>query len=55
MKSSLIFGATGSIGNYIYTQLLKCEHYNVVGTTRQEREDMIQVNYDDMYNLEKIR
>jgi len=32
MKNILVFGAKGSIGNYIFTEFSK-ENYNVIGTT----------------------
>lgn len=54
MKSVLIFGATGSIGNYIYTELLKSDNYKVVGTSRKDSEDMIQVTYDDISQINKL-
>jgi 3-oxoacyl-[acyl-carrier protein] reductase len=61
MKNILIFGAYGSIGNYILTQFEnESEKYNVVGTStniEKTNEKIIYVtntNLESLLNLEKI-
>jgi len=56
MKNILIFGAKGSIGNYIFTQFSK-ENYNVTGTTTNNEktgENIIYVTNHCLENLLKI-
>lgn len=53
---SLIFGATGSIGNYIFDALKK-EGHNVIGTTssmEKIKEHIIYVNNDNLESLNTI-
>jgi NAD(P)-dependent dehydrogenase (short-subunit alcohol dehydrogenase family) len=53
---SLIFGATGSIGNYIFDALKK-EGHNVIGTTssmEKIKENIIYVNNDNLESLNTI-
>jgi 3-oxoacyl-[acyl-carrier protein] reductase len=57
MKTVLIFGATGSIGNYIFTQFCN-EKYNVIGTTTNPEnisENMILVITENLDNLLSIK
>jgi NAD(P)-dependent dehydrogenase (short-subunit alcohol dehydrogenase family) len=61
MKNILIFGAYGSIGNYILTQFNnESEKYNVIGTStniEKTNEKIIYVtntNLESLLNLEKI-
>jgi hypothetical protein len=57
MKNVLIFGATGSIGNYIFTQFCN-EKYFVIGTTTNPEkvsENMILVTTEYLDNLESIK
>jgi NAD(P)-dependent dehydrogenase (short-subunit alcohol dehydrogenase family) len=50
MRTILIFGAKGSIGNYIYNKL-KIDN-NVIGTTRDKTNaDMLYVDFNNMDNL----
>jgi len=56
MKNILIFGAKGSIGNYIFTQFSK-ENYNVIGTTTNNEktdENIIYVTNNFLENLLQI-
>ena len=53
---SLIFGATGSIGNYIFESLKK-EGHNVIGTTssmEKIKENIIYVNNDNLESINMI-
>jgi len=55
-KTSLIFGATGSIGNFVFTSMHN-EGYNVYGTTSKEtktNDKIIHVAYDNINNLNAI-
>jgi hypothetical protein len=52
----LIFGATGSIGNYIFDSLIK-EGHNVIGTTsslEKIKENIIYVNNNNLESLNLI-
>lgn len=50
MRNILIFGANGSIGNYIYNKL-KLDH-NVIGTTRDKSNtDMVYIDFNNIENL----
>lgn len=52
----LIFGATGSIGNYIFTSLIN-ENYKVIGTTKTSekiKDNIIFVDNDNLENLNNI-
>jgi NAD(P)-dependent dehydrogenase (short-subunit alcohol dehydrogenase family) len=58
--NSLIFGSTGSIGNYIYTKFIE-EKINVIGTTSKKeniteniKENIIFVDNDNLTNLSNI-
>jgi len=56
MKNILIFGAKGSIGNYIFTKFSK-ENYNVIGTTTNNEktdENIIYVTNNFLENLLQI-
>ena len=53
----LIFGATGSIGNYILNSLIKEDHI-VIGTTssiEKTKDNIIYVNVDNLTNLNTIQ
>lgn len=53
----LIFGATGSIGNYILNSLIK-ENHIVIGTTssnEKAKDNIIYVNIDNLENLNTIQ
>jgi len=53
MRNILIFGAKGSIGNYIYNKL-KIDN-NVIGTTRDKtNDDMLYIDYNNIENLLSI-
>ena len=55
MKNILIFGAKGSIGNFIYNNFK--DNNNVIGTTTNKlkiNENIIFVDKGNLYNLEKI-
>ena len=55
MKNILIFGAKGSIGNFIYNNFN--DNNNVIGTTTNKlkiNENIIFVDKGNLYNLEKI-
>ena len=58
MKNILIFGANGSIGNYVFRQFNnEKEYYNVIGTTtnsEKARKDIIYVSNNFLENLSKI-
>jgi NAD(P)-dependent dehydrogenase (short-subunit alcohol dehydrogenase family) len=61
MKNILIFGANGSIGNYVFTQFnSEKENYNVVGTTTNSEkvcENIIYVSnifLENLLNIENI-
>jgi len=61
MKNILIFGANGSIGNYVFTQFNnEKEHYNVIGTTTNSEktsENIIHVSnifLENLLNIENI-
>jgi len=54
--NAIVFGSTGSIGNYIKENLLK-ENINVIGTTstkEKENNDTLYVTSDHLDNLKKI-
>ena len=58
--NSLIFGSTGSIGNYIYTKFIE-EKINIIGTTSKKeniteniKENIIFVDNDNLTNLNNI-
>lgn len=54
--NSLIFGANGSIGNYIFNSM-KNEGYNVIGTTssiEKKKDDIIFVTIDNLESLSTI-
>lgn len=56
MKKVLIFGACGSIGNYIYTQFVS-KKYTVIGTTTnsaKNSEHILYVTNDMLDNLNSI-
>jgi NAD(P)-dependent dehydrogenase (short-subunit alcohol dehydrogenase family) len=55
MKSILIFGATGSVGGFIYDSFLKL-NYNVYGTSTNNETNFIHVNnnMDELLKIEKI-
>jgi len=53
---ALVFGATGSIGNYVFNQF-KNENINTIGTTSKldkQSENIIYVNNDNFLNLKNI-
>jgi len=53
----LIFGATGSIGNYILNSLIKEGHF-LIGTTssiEKTKDNIIYVNVDNLENLNTIQ
>ena len=56
----LIFGATGSIGNYIYTAFKQNNKFNVIGTSSKKYDNYINIDcFDDttlinLDNLQKI-
>ena len=55
MKNILIFGAKGSIGNFIYNNFK--DNNNIIGTTTNKSktdETIIFVDKNNLYNLEKI-
>lgn len=55
-KTSLIFGATGSIGNFVFTSMCN-EGYNVYGTTSKEvkaNDKIIHVTHENINNLNNI-
>ena len=55
MKNILIFGANGSIGNYIFTQFSnEKEEYNVVGTTSNNEKKSENIIYVANNSLEKL-
>jgi NAD(P)-dependent dehydrogenase (short-subunit alcohol dehydrogenase family) len=55
MKTILIFGANGSIGNYVFTKFTnKNENYKVIGTTtnnEKSNENIIYITNDYLDNL----
>jgi len=56
MKKVLIFGASGSIGNHIYKQLVR-ENYTVIGTTtnpEKNSKNIVYVTNDILDNLNPI-
>lgn len=55
-KTSLIFGATGSIGNFVFTSM-RNEGYNVYGTTSKPinvNDKIIHVTHENIHNLNNI-
>ena len=57
MKNILVFGAKGSIGNYIFTEFSK-ENYNVIGTTTNNEKiekNIIYITTHCLENLLKIQ
>lgn len=55
-KTALIFGATGSIGNYVFTSMCN-EGYNVCGTTTKLHritDKIIHVTHENILNLNNI-
>ena len=56
MKNILIFGATGSIGNYIYNSFKKNIENNVKGTTSKinDNNEYINVSLDNLDNLKNL-
>ena len=55
MKNILIFGANGSIGNYIFTQFSnEKEEYKVVGTTSNNEKTSENIIYVANNSLEKL-
>jgi hypothetical protein len=55
-KTALIFGATGSIGNYVFTSMCN-EGYNVYGTTTKLiriSDKIIHVTHENINNLNNI-
>ena len=56
MKTAIIFGCSGSIGNYVFENLKK-ENINVIGTTSNETktaENIIHITSQQMENLKNI-
>lgn len=56
MKTAIIFGCSGSIGNHVFENLKK-ENINVIGTTSNEKktaENIIHVTSQQMENLKNI-
>jgi len=54
MKNILIFGAYGSIGNYIFTQFNEKKEYNVVGTTSNSEKKSEKIIYVANNSLENL-
>lgn len=55
-KTALIFGATGSIGNYVFTSMCN-QDYNVYGTTTKLHritDKIIHVTHENILNLNNI-
>ena len=54
MTNILIFGASGSIGNYIFNSFKREKNYNVYGTSSKNNVDYIEVDSINLHNLQCI-
>jgi len=55
-KNILVFGVTGSIGNYVYESFKSLDNgkYNVIGTSSKNDSNFLHVTNDDLSNLTTI-
>jgi len=55
-KNILIFGVTGSVGNYVYESFKSLDNgkYNVIGTSSKIDNNFLHVTNDDLSNLTTI-